>query len=177
MCTEWSIERQVLHTQCKRLEVQNYNLTRTAEQLSLTMGVSVGSQPQAFICTHLMQLFLVRRCLPPLTRTIFPSGIRQELMSQRQKVREERERLQAQLEHFRRCLTLPSMQWGRGQLNGHAPRWPQAPVLSERRHHITRRFDRVGAALETWQPSALQPLRSQRSSFLSSLLLLSSLSH
>lgn len=39
LCTEWSIERQVLHTQCKKLEVQNYNLTRTAEQLSLTMGV------------------------------------------------------------------------------------------------------------------------------------------
>ncbi|KAF0041230.1 hypothetical protein F2P81_007128 [Scophthalmus maximus] len=36
---EWSIEREVLHSQCKRLEAQNYNLTRTAEQLSLTMGV------------------------------------------------------------------------------------------------------------------------------------------
>lgn len=40
LCTEWSIERQVLHNQCKRLEAQNYNLTRTAEQLSVTMGVS-----------------------------------------------------------------------------------------------------------------------------------------
>lgn len=76
---EWSLERQVLHSQCKRLEAQNYNLTRTAEQLSLTMG---------------------------------------ELVSQRQKVREERERLQAQLEHFRRCLTLPNIHWGRG----HTPR-------------------------------------------------------
>lgn len=80
---EWSIERQVLHSQCKRLEAQNYNLTKTAEQLSLTMG---------------------------------------ELVSQRQKVREERERLQAQLEHFRRCLTLPNIHWGRGQVNGHTPR-------------------------------------------------------
>ncbi|XP_028440374.1 genetic suppressor element 1-like isoform X1 [Perca flavescens] len=80
---EWSIERQVLHGQCKRLEAQNYNLTRTAEQLSLTMG---------------------------------------ELVGQRQKVREERERLQAQLEHFRRCLTLPNIHWGRGQVNGHTPR-------------------------------------------------------
>lgn len=80
---EWSTERQVLHGQCKRLEAQNYNLTRTAEQLSLTMG---------------------------------------ELVSQRQKVREERERLQAQLEHFRRCLTLPNIHWGRGQVNGHTPR-------------------------------------------------------
>ncbi|XP_041853483.1 genetic suppressor element 1-like isoform X2 [Melanotaenia boesemani] len=80
---EWSIERQVLHSQCKRLEAQNYNLTRTAEQLSLTMG---------------------------------------ELVSQRQKVREERDRLQAQLEHFRRCLTLPNIHWGRSQVNGHMPR-------------------------------------------------------
>ncbi|XP_038155908.1 genetic suppressor element 1-like isoform X1 [Cyprinodon tularosa] len=80
---EWSIERQVLHSQCKRLEGQNYNLTRTAEQLSLTMG---------------------------------------ELVSQRQKVREERDRLQAQLEHFRRCLTLPNVHWGRSHVNGQAPR-------------------------------------------------------
>lgn len=50
LCLERSIERQVLHTQCKRLEVQNYNLTRTAEQLSLTMGVSVRSQLQVFAC-------------------------------------------------------------------------------------------------------------------------------
>uniref|UniRef100_A0A3B3Z095 Genetic suppressor element-like domain-containing protein n=1 Tax=Poecilia mexicana TaxID=48701 RepID=A0A3B3Z095_9TELE len=77
---EWSIERQVLHSQCKRLEAQNYNLTRTAEQLSLTMG---------------------------------------ELVSQRQKVREERDRLQAQLEHFRRCLTLPNVHWGRSQSSGY----------------------------------------------------------
>ncbi|XP_034540837.1 genetic suppressor element 1-like [Notolabrus celidotus] len=80
---DWSIERQVLHSQCKRLESQNYNLTRAAEQLSLTMG---------------------------------------DLVSQRQRVREERERLQAQLEHFRRCLTLPNIHWGRGQVNGHTPR-------------------------------------------------------
>uniref|UniRef100_A0A3Q3IQI0 Genetic suppressor element-like domain-containing protein n=1 Tax=Monopterus albus TaxID=43700 RepID=A0A3Q3IQI0_MONAL len=80
---EWSMERQVLHSHCKILEAQNYNLTRTAEQLSLTMG---------------------------------------ELVSQRQKVREERERLQAQLEHFRRCLTLPNIHWGRGQINVHTPR-------------------------------------------------------
>ncbi|XP_020512798.2 genetic suppressor element 1 isoform X1 [Labrus bergylta] len=80
---EWSIERNILHGQCKRLEAQNFNLTRTAEQLSLTMG---------------------------------------DLVSQRQRVREERERLQAQLEHFRRCLTLPNIHWGRGQVNGHTPR-------------------------------------------------------
>ncbi|MEQ2312813.1 hypothetical protein AMECASPLE_035078, partial [Ameca splendens] len=80
---DWSIERQVLQSQCKRLEAQNYNLTRTAEQLSLTVG---------------------------------------ELVSQRQKVREEGDRLQAQLEHFRRCLTLPNVHWGRSQVNGQAPR-------------------------------------------------------
>ncbi|XP_051917592.1 genetic suppressor element 1-like isoform X1 [Hippocampus zosterae] len=81
---ERSVERQVLHSQCNRLEAQNYNLSRTAEQLSLTMA---------------------------------------ELVSQRQRVREERERLHAQLEHFRRCLTLPSMHWGRGRhLNTHTPR-------------------------------------------------------
>ncbi|XP_077424070.1 genetic suppressor element 1-like isoform X2 [Vanacampus margaritifer] len=81
---ERSVERQVLHSQCKRLEAQNYNLSRTAEQLSLTMA---------------------------------------ELVSQRQQVREERERLHAQLEHFRRCLTLPSMHWGRGEhVNSHVPR-------------------------------------------------------
>ncbi|KAK5928181.1 hypothetical protein CgunFtcFv8_013264 [Champsocephalus gunnari] len=89
---EWSIERQILHSQCKRLEAQNYNLTRTAEQLSLNMG---------------------------------------ELVSQRQKVREERERLQAQLEHFRRCLTLPNIHWGRGQVNG-----PHAEVTSDT-HSLT----------------------------------------
>ncbi|XP_061138943.1 genetic suppressor element 1-like isoform X1 [Syngnathus typhle] len=76
---ERSVERQVLHSQCKRLEAQNYNLSRTAEQLSLTMA---------------------------------------ELVSQRQRVREERDKLHAQLEHFRRCLTLPSIHWG----NAHAPR-------------------------------------------------------
>lgn len=37
------MERQVLHSQCKRLEAQNFNLTRTAEQLSLTVGVRVSN--------------------------------------------------------------------------------------------------------------------------------------
>ncbi|XP_078804995.1 genetic suppressor element 1 isoform X1 [Oryzias latipes] len=78
-----SIERQILYSQCKKLEAQNCNLTRTAEQLSVTMG---------------------------------------ELVTQRQKVREERDRLQAQLEHFRRCLTLPNIHWGRGQVNVHLSR-------------------------------------------------------
>lgn len=38
---EQSIERQVLHSQCRRLEVHHYNLSVTAEQLSHSMGVSV----------------------------------------------------------------------------------------------------------------------------------------
>ncbi len=36
---EQSIERQVLHSQCRRLEVHHYNLSLTAEQLSHSMGV------------------------------------------------------------------------------------------------------------------------------------------
>ena len=56
-------------------------------------------------------------------------SVLQDLVSQRQKVREERERLQAQLEHFRRCLTLPNIHWGRSQVNGHTPRWPPTPTL------------------------------------------------
>ncbi|XP_061532545.1 genetic suppressor element 1-like isoform X1 [Phycodurus eques] len=81
---EHSVERQVLLSQCKRLEARNYNLSRTAEQLSVTVA---------------------------------------ELASQRRRVREERERLHAQLQHFRRCLTLPSMHWGRGgHVNARAPR-------------------------------------------------------
>ncbi|XP_051726961.1 genetic suppressor element 1 isoform X3 [Ctenopharyngodon idella] len=35
---EQSIERQVLHSQCRRLEVHHYNLSVTAEQLSHSMG-------------------------------------------------------------------------------------------------------------------------------------------
>lgn len=62
-------------------------------------------------------------------KTHVRSVICQELVSQRQKVREERERLQAQLEHFRRCLTLPNIHWGRGQVNGHTPRWPLTRTL------------------------------------------------
>lgn len=36
---EQSLERQVLQSQCRRLETQNYNLSLAAEQLSHTMGV------------------------------------------------------------------------------------------------------------------------------------------
>ncbi|KAK6318136.1 hypothetical protein J4Q44_G00114270 [Coregonus suidteri] len=80
---ERGMERQVLHSQCRRLETQNYTLSLTAEQLSHSMA---------------------------------------ELVSQRQRVRDERERLQAQLEHFRKCLTLPNVHWGKGQVKGRLPR-------------------------------------------------------
>lgn len=33
-------------------------------------------------------------------------------------MRDERERLQAQLEHFRKCLTIPNVHWGKGQAKG-----------------------------------------------------------
>ncbi|KAI9542733.1 hypothetical protein NQZ68_017744 [Dissostichus eleginoides] len=46
-----------------------------------------------------------------------------ELMSQRQKLAVERETLQAELEHFRKCLTLPQTHWPRGgHYKGYPPR-------------------------------------------------------
>lgn len=49
----------------------------------------------------------------------------QELMSQRQKLAVEREKLQAELEHFRKCLTLPQTHWPRSShYKGYPPRWP-----------------------------------------------------
>lgn len=77
---EQNLERQVLETQCKRLEAQHYNLSLTAEQISHRMA---------------------------------------DLMSQKQKVASERERLQAELEHFRKCLVLPPSPWSRGYFKGH----------------------------------------------------------
>lgn len=38
--SEQNLERQVLQTQCRRLEAQNYSLSLTAEQLSHSMAVS-----------------------------------------------------------------------------------------------------------------------------------------
>ncbi|XP_068117688.1 genetic suppressor element 1-like [Hyperolius riggenbachi] len=42
-----------------------------------------------------------------------------DLMSQKQRMTSERERLQAELEHFRKCLVLPSSSWSRGYFKGH----------------------------------------------------------
>uniref|UniRef100_A0A8C6YNJ5 Gse1 coiled-coil protein n=1 Tax=Nothoprocta perdicaria TaxID=30464 RepID=A0A8C6YNJ5_NOTPE len=77
---EQNVERQVLQTQCRRLEAQHYSLSLTAEQLSHSMA---------------------------------------ELRSQKQKMVSERERLQAELDHLRKCLALPAMQWARGYFKGY----------------------------------------------------------
>ncbi|XP_072492335.1 genetic suppressor element 1 isoform X3 [Notamacropus eugenii] len=42
-----------------------------------------------------------------------------ELRSQKQKIVSERERLQAELDHLRKCLALPAMQWSRGYFKGY----------------------------------------------------------
>ncbi|KAM5263072.1 genetic suppressor element 1 [Ctenodactylus gundi] len=77
---EQTLERQVLQTQCRRLEAQHYSLSLTAEQLSHSMA---------------------------------------ELRSQKQKIVSERERLQAELDHLRKCLALPAMHWPRGYFKGY----------------------------------------------------------
>ncbi|KAL8195031.1 UNVERIFIED_CONTAM: Genetic suppressor element 1 [Gekko kuhli] len=77
---EQNLERQVLQTQCRRLEAQHYSLSLTAEQLSHTMT---------------------------------------ELRNQKQKIVSERERLQAELDHLRKCLALPAMQWSRSYFKGY----------------------------------------------------------
>lgn len=41
LAPEQNIEREVLHTQCRKLEAQHYNLSLTAEQVSHSMGVRV----------------------------------------------------------------------------------------------------------------------------------------
>jgi hypothetical protein len=41
--SEQNLERQVLQTQCRRLEAQHYSLSLTAEQLSHSMAVSLHS--------------------------------------------------------------------------------------------------------------------------------------
>ncbi|XP_026569816.1 genetic suppressor element 1 isoform X1 [Pseudonaja textilis] len=77
---EQNLERQVLQTQCRRLEAQHYSLSLTAEQLSHTMT---------------------------------------ELRNQKQKIVSERERIQAELDHLRKCLALPAMQWSRSYFKGY----------------------------------------------------------
>lgn len=61
------------------------------------------------------------RCTPTpaLEGTSDPSLPVQELRSQKQKVVSERERLQAELDHLRKCLALPAMHWPRGYFKGY----------------------------------------------------------
>lgn len=62
----------------------------------------------------------------PLITLCSSSSSTQELMSQRQKLAVEREKLQAELEHFRKCLTLPQTHWPRSShYKGYPPRWPR----------------------------------------------------
>lgn len=44
---EQNLERQVLQTQCRRLEAQHYSLSLTAEQLSHSMAVSGAEAPKS----------------------------------------------------------------------------------------------------------------------------------
>lgn len=43
-------------------------------------------------------------------------------MAQKQKLAAEREKLQAELEHFRKCLTVPHAAWSRAHFKGYPPR-------------------------------------------------------
>lgn len=43
----------------------------------------------------------------------------QELRSQKQKIVSERDRLQMELDHLRKCLALPAMHWPRGYFKGY----------------------------------------------------------
>lgn len=56
---EQSIERQVLHSQCRRLEVHHYNLSLTAEQLSHSMGV----RNTPMLTSFRLHFYLILRCI------------------------------------------------------------------------------------------------------------------
>lgn len=66
--SEQNLERQVLQTQCRRLEAQHYSLSLTAEQLSHSMAVSpraphVGERNEnrllgGFSYKHIMLIFV-----------------------------------------------------------------------------------------------------------------------
>lgn len=114
---EQSIEREVLHSQCRKLEAQHYNLSLTAEQVSHTMGVSVS-----LICPPVASLVNHSRNVTPLSLSFSLSVPSQELMAQKQKLTAEREKLQAELEHFRKCLSVPHTSWSRAHFKGYPPR-------------------------------------------------------
>lgn len=173
---EQNLERQVLQTQCRRLEAQHYSLSLTAEQLSHSMAVSGAAAPSFceapksswstpihLAVPHPLQYPIPcnspspaiphsHQCPPPRHPTShpvehpgepsIPRGIPslqpwpggcpspaltvsshlhclQELRTQKQKMVSERERLQAELDHLRKCLALPAMQWSRGYFKGY----------------------------------------------------------
>lgn len=56
-------------------------------------------------------------------------------MAQKQKLAAERENLQAELEHFKKCLTLPQSPWSRAHFKGYPPRWhPSTPPTTHLDH-------------------------------------------
>uniref|UniRef100_G1SZL2 Uncharacterized protein n=1 Tax=Oryctolagus cuniculus TaxID=9986 RepID=G1SZL2_RABIT len=149
---EQDLERQVLQTQCRRLEAQHYSLSLTAEQLSHSMAVSAGpacgepcarqrnsrvpAPARAWVprgrgwgwrVLHLLGTCEGggRRAPPALPLWGGPALTRgspppppQELRTQKQKMASERERLQAELDHLRKCLALPALHWPRGYFKG-----------------------------------------------------------
>lgn len=72
---EQSLERQVLQSQCRRLEAQNYNLSLTAEQLSHTMGELMSQRQKLAVEREKLQAELehFRKCLT-LPQTHWPRG-------------------------------------------------------------------------------------------------------
>lgn len=72
---EQSLERQVLETQCRRLEAQNYNLSLTAEQLSHSMGELMSQRQRLAAEREKLQAELehFRKCLT-LPQTHWPRG-------------------------------------------------------------------------------------------------------
>lgn len=74
---EQSIERQVLHNQCRRLETHHYNLSLTAEQLSHSMGELMAQKQKLAAEREKLQAELehFKKCLTlpqtPWSRTHF----------------------------------------------------------------------------------------------------------
>ncbi|KYO37936.1 genetic suppressor element 1 isoform A [Alligator mississippiensis] len=95
-----------------------------------------------------------------------------ELRTQKQKIVSERERLQAELDHLRKCLALPAMQWSRGYFKGYPRRHHQHYENAERffRCHIrtTAQIKRINKlkgcrclSRETEQEKPPQPSREE----------------
>uniref|UniRef100_G3PTY9 Gse1 coiled-coil protein n=1 Tax=Gasterosteus aculeatus TaxID=69293 RepID=G3PTY9_GASAC len=72
---EQTLERQVLQSQCRRLEAQNYNLSLSAEQLSHSMGELMSQRQKLAVEREKLQVELehFRKCLT-LPQTHWPRG-------------------------------------------------------------------------------------------------------